>query len=113
MPAHHTPSRGARGAGAAPGAAHAVHSRLTSLAVQAATQVTELSVAFKAYEALERFISPEYDHQVDDDVPPSRAQLGALLHTLNAEMLQQINALADVTTVLQAQLDSKAAASSP
>ena len=105
--------RGARVFGAA-AAADATEARVSSLALQAANQVTELLITFKAYQALERFISPEYEHEVDDSVSPSRSELGSLLHTLNAEMQRQIGALADTTTVLQAQVERKAAsASSP
>lgn len=98
--------RGARVFGAA-AAADATEARVSSLALQAANQVTELSITFKAYQALERFVSPEYEHEVDDAVSPSRSELGSLLHTLNAEMQRQISALADTTTVLQAQVESK------
>lgn len=105
-----TPTRKPRGVrvfGAA-AAADATEARVSSLALQAAHQVTELSITFKAYQALERFISPEYEREGDDAVSPSRSELGSLLHTLNAEMQRQIGALADTTTVLQAQVEAKA-----
>lgn len=75
-----------------------------ALAGKACDQVDELSVVFKAYLALERFVSPEFTDAAQVGVSPSRAELGALLRTLNAEMLRQIGALADTSAVLQAQV---------
>ena len=80
-----------------------------SLAGKVCDQVADLSGFSNAYIAVERLISPEYADEAQAGVPPSRAELGALLNTLNTEMLRKINALADNTTVLQAQLTLDAA----
>ena len=74
----------------------------TSLVYKTCAQVAELQEAFKAYIALEHLISPEHEDEEESLVPPSRAELGALLHTLNAEILRWIKALTDTTARLQA-----------
>ena len=80
-----------------------------SLSGKVCDLVDDLSGLSNAYIAVERLISPEYADEAQAGVPPSRAELGALLNTLNTEMLRKINALADNTTVLQAQLTIDAA----
>lgn len=87
-----------------PGATSSAPTPCISLAAQVCDQVIELSETFKAYLALERFVSPEYEDEAQANVSPSRSELGALLHTLNAEMLRQIGALRNTTTVLQEQM---------
>lgn len=67
------------------------------LALDAANRVTELSSTFKAYQALERFVSPAYEPEVNGDVQPSRSELGSLLHTLNAAMQPQLAATTPAT----------------
>ncbi len=68
--------------------------------------VAELSIAFKAYLALERFVSPEYEDEAQAGVPSSRAELGSMLNALNDKILRLIGALADTTTVLQAEINT-------
>lgn len=80
-----------------------------ALSGRARDQVIDLSDALQAYLALELFVAPEYVDETQARVPPSRAQLGALLNAINAKVMQKINALADITTVLQAQLSIDAA----
>ena len=74
----------------------------TSLIQTARAQLAELQETFKAYIALEHLISPEYEDEEESLVPPSRAELGALLHILNAEMARRIEALAETMARLQA-----------
>lgn len=97
-------TRRGRQALADPVATPATAAQCISLTNKAGDQVAELSGVFKAYLALERFVSPEYADDEQASVPACRSELGALLHTLNAEMLRQIGALADTLTVLQAQM---------
>lgn len=77
----------------------------TALSEKVHAQVAELQETFKAYIALERLISPDYEDEEQVDVPLSRAELGALLHTLNAAMQRQIAALAVTAALLQARMD--------
>ena len=94
---------------ASPAAAITTTSPCISLAGKACDHVTELSEAFNAYLALECFVTPEYADEAQASVPPSRAQLTALLHAVNVEMLRKINVLADAMAVLQAQVTIDAA----
>lgn len=87
--------------------------KIASLVLHALNEMTELSIAFKAYQALERLISPEYEHEQDGEVLPTRSELGSLLHTLNAEMQRQISALADTLSLLQARADMKLPTATP
>ena len=80
-----------------------------SLAGKTCDQVVELSDALNAYLALERFVEPEYADDAHASVPPSRAELTALLHAVNINVQRKIGALADITTVLQAQVTIDAA----
>ena len=80
-----------------------------SLAGKVCDQVTELSDVFKAYLAVQRFVAPEYADEASASVQPSRAELAALLRTLNEEIVRRMAALADVTTLQQAQLTIDAA----
>ncbi len=66
--------------------------------------MAELSGAFNGLIALERFVSPAYADETRASVPPSRGELSAMLHSLNAEVLRHIDALAMATAVLQLQL---------
>lgn len=68
--------------------------------------VAELSIAFKAYLALERFVSPDHEDEGHADVQSSRANLGSMLNALNEKILRLIDALADTTTVLQAEMNA-------
>ncbi len=81
------------------GSTDADHSALTE---KINDQVIELSITFKAYVALERLISPDYEDEAQARVPLSREELGALLYTLNAAMLRQIRELEETTAALQA-----------
>jgi len=80
-----------------------------SLAGKTCDQVMELAEALNAYLAIECFVAPEHADEVHASVPPSRAQLTALLHAVNVEVQRKIGALADITTVLQAQVTIDAA----
>ncbi len=80
-----------------------------SLAGKTCDLVMELTEAFNAYLALECFIEPEYADEARASVPPSRAQLTALLHAVNVEIQRKLGVLADTTAVLQAQLTIDAA----
>lgn len=72
-----------------------------SLIDKACAQVAELQETFKAYLALEHLISPEYEDKEESFLLPSRAELGALLHLMNAEMLRRMEALAETAARLQ------------
>ncbi len=84
-------------------------SQSISLAGKVCDQVTELSDVFKAYLAVQRFVAPEYADEASASVQPSRAELAALLRTLNEEIVRRLGALADMTTLQQAQLTIDAA----
>ncbi|MDO9436678.1 hypothetical protein [Hydrogenophaga sp.] len=79
------------------------------LAGKICDQVMELVERFKAYIAVERFLAIEYMDEASADVQPSRGELGALVVTLNEEIVRRLTALADLTTVQQAQLTIDAA----
>lgn len=66
--------------------------------------VAELSEMFKAYLALERFVSPEYEDEGQANVAPSRAELGAMIHAINVAIQRLTRALMDTTTTLQKQI---------
>ena len=66
--------------------------------------VAELAEMFKAYLALERFVSPEYEDEGRANVAPSRAELGAMIHVINVAIQRLTGALVDTTTTLQLQL---------
>ena len=92
-----------------PTAITATTSQSLSLAGKTCDLVMELTEAFNAYLALECFVEPEYADEAQASVPPSRAQLTALLHAVNVEIQRKLGVLADTTTVLQAQLTIDAA----
>lgn len=74
---------------------------------RACDQVAELMEAFKAYFALERFISPDYADEEHACVPMPRAELGALLHILNQDLLRRIEALAHITGIIELQAQGR------
>ena len=63
--------------------------------------MNEWSDAFEGHYALQQFVLPEYADEARASVPPSRAQLGAMLRALNADVRRHIDALALATSVLQ------------
>lgn len=67
--------------------------------------VAELSEMFKAYLAIERFVSPEHEDECQANVQASRAELGALLHAVNVEIQRLMRALSSATTGLQRQTE--------
>ncbi|QHE86574.1 hypothetical protein [Hydrogenophaga sp. BPS33] len=75
-----------------------------SLIGRVCDQVNEWSDAFEGHYALQHFVLPEYVDEARASVPPSRAQLGAMLRALNADVRRHIDALALATSVLQAQM---------
>lgn len=84
-----------------------------SMAGKTFDNIAELSHVFKGYVALERFVSPEYADEAQALVPPTRAELGSLLHSLNAQVQRQMDKLTDNITVLQAQMLVDSAAPPP
>lgn len=66
--------------------------------------VAELSEVLKAYLALERFVSPEYEDEGRANLPHSRAGLGALFRVINTEIQRLMGALVDTTVELQRQM---------
>jgi len=73
-----------------------------ALTERASDQLIELTHAFQSYIALERFVSPEYEDEAHAAVQPSRAELGALLHSLNEDIRRRLTALAESMAKLQA-----------
>lgn len=78
-----------------------------SLIDRACAQVAELQEALRAYIALEHLISPEYEDEEHTFVRPSRVELGAMLHILNAEMSRRVEALRETTVRLHATFVSR------
>lgn len=84
-------------------------SQCISLASRTCDQVMELAIALNAYLALECLVEPAYVDEERASVPPSRVQLSSLLHAVNVEVQRKISALAELTTLLQAQANMDAA----
>lgn len=78
------------------------HPKVRSLAAEALDLANYLALTLHAYVALEKLITPMDQAEAADDVPPSRAELGALLKAVNEQLQTQVHQLADTATVLQA-----------
>ncbi len=76
--------------------------QFAALTERAFDQLIELTHTFQSYIALERFVSPEYEDEAHAAVQPSRAELGALLHSLNEDIGRRLSALAESMAKLQA-----------
>ena len=61
-----------------------------------------IEITCMAFAAVEKLISPEYLTELQDEVLPSRAELGALLYLINADLKRQLNGLTEATTALSA-----------
>ncbi len=85
------------------GSPHVPVNKSISLEERLCDNIAEVSDVYLAYRALERLVSPEYLDEEHENVPVSRAQLGALLHALNAEMQRRIDALERTVSALHAQ----------
>lgn len=84
--------------------AAAAAARRLSLATRVCDQVAELSIALNGYLALEHFVTPLHEDENQASVAPPRIELTVLLRSLNAPVLQHMNALDLGATVLRAQL---------
>lgn len=78
------------------------HPRVRSLAAEALDHANYLQLTLHAYLALEKLITPMNQAEADDELAPSRAELGALLKAVNDQLQTQVHQLADTATVLQA-----------
>lgn len=81
-----------------------VTAQCISLMGKVCDQVVELSNAFNAHDALERFVTPEYADEAQAGITHSRAELSAMMRSLNAGVRRHIDALALATTVLHEQM---------
>lgn len=79
-----------------------LHPKVRSLATQALDHASYMTLTLQAYLALEKLITPMNRAEASDDIPPSRAELGALLKAVNDQLQTQVHQLADTATVLQA-----------
>lgn len=89
------------------------HPDTCHLATKAVDQVTYLTMTVQAYLALEKLITPEHLEDANESVTPSRAELGALLRSVNMELQRQVHQLADTTTVLEVLVRSPPSACPP
>jgi hypothetical protein len=89
------------------------HPKVRGLAAQALDHANYLTLTLHAYMALEKLITPMYQAEADEEVPPSRSELGALLKAVNDQLQAQVQQLADTATVLQALVTGEADAPSP
>lgn len=89
------------------------HPKVRSLAAEALDHANYLTLTLHAYVALEKLITPLNQAEAADDVPLSRAELGALLKAVNDQLQTQVHQLADTATVLQALVSGRAQAPLP
>lgn len=99
--------------GGAPHDAEPHHPKVRSLAAEALDLANYLALTLHAYVALEKLITPMDQAEADEELVPSRSELGALLKAVNDQLQTQVHQLADTATVLQAIVSARAETVSP
>lgn len=67
-----------------------------------------LEVTGKAFTAVEKLISSAYLTEQEDELLPSRSELGALLYLINVDLKRQTHGIIDAATALSALVTANA-----